>query len=150
MSIRDEISVNRLKLEEEAEEQAELFLKYIEPLADLYLERGEARNKLKEVESREFLRLKEEGDGMTVADLNAAVNTSKRVRRAKRKVLELETAFMKAENRKNAFDQRRSMIKYLAMLYHDQYWTTESIYAETDREFDKGRERHTYKRRQKI
>jgi len=59
-------------------------------------------------------------------------NIDPKVIKAKRNLVKAETKFKRAENRARAFDQRRSMIKYIVELYHDQYWTTESLSDEDE------------------
>lgn len=132
--IRKYIKIDKYKLEREAANQSELFLYYAEQLPKLYKRKQKAKDKLEEVQSEIADKIRSNtnryfSDDQRITDkaINDKVTIHPKVKRTKEKVIEAEVKFQRASNRVKAFDQRRSMIKYMVELYRDQYWSVDHI-----------------------
>ncbi len=134
MSYRELIKVDKYKLDSECASQSERFLGYAERVPPLYEAKLNAELDVKEVEGEAAKQIRRkpkkflsDPDRITDAKIKEAVEIHPKVKKARRKANKAKAKLRAAESKKEAFDQRRSMIKYLVQLYSDQYWSTDFI-----------------------
>jgi phage I-like protein len=135
--LQQAIKIDENNLVKDCANQSEYFLKFADQLPKLYEAKQNAKDELDEAVSKISLMIRAKPekyiDGkITDKAISDKANIDPKVIKAKRNLVKAETKFKRAENRARAFDQRRSMIKYIVELYHDQYWTTESLSDEDE------------------
>ena len=125
--IKEDLKINRFKLEDEADTQPSLFYHYSEHASEAREVRDKAKAKLKETEgrisldywsSRKVMEAK-----LSISTVSASVDIDPEVMDAREKFLNAESAYNKAASAEESMQQRKSMLGYLVQLYTMQYYS---------------------------
>lgn len=139
--MEQDVKIDRFKLEEASQDQAELYYQYTKNLHRLTKKKLKLEKKLTELEAQIDLeirnKLEQEGETAREGEIKSRITLDKRIKKMRREVINAKVKLQKAEHIKTVFDQRRSMIKYLTELYVSQYWSNDPFAKEEmDRAFD--------------
>lgn len=150
--ISKDIKIDRFRLEEEAQDQAEIFYAHSKIIPKLYEKKMNLKEDLNELEAKKAREIRENlneyfDEDEKVSDKKIAdlITQDKEVIKLRRQLIKVETKLKRAELKKEALGQRRSMLKYLVELYGDEYWTFDSITTRAQNEdiFDKAIKKET-------
>lgn len=135
--LRRRIKIDKNTLVRDCANQPEDFLHFADKLPDLYEIKQDVKDELERVISKVSLKIRKNPEKyikgkITDKAINDRAILDKKVIAAKKTLIKAEKDFKRAENRTKAFDQRRSMLKYIVGLFHDQYWTKDDISNEDE------------------
>ena len=138
--LKHDSKVDRFRLEEAAEEQADFYRKYTKNGKKLTKKKLNLEKQLAELEARIDLKIREEYDGekITEAAIKSRITLNKEVKKLRKQLVDAKVELLEQDRYRNIFEHRRSMIKYLAELYKDQYWSNNPYTREeVDEQFEK-------------
>lgn len=130
--IETELKINKYKLDEECENQPNLYYYYADLLAKVQTEEKILKNRLKFFSSKIELEILSttneknvtpEGVKITVSSMNALVTTHETIIKINDDLVKVEKAIYHLEAAVKAFHQRRADLDNLVMLYSRNYFS---------------------------
>jgi len=140
--IKDDVKINKFRLDDECQEHASLYYYYAEQLADAKKERDTAKANFKETTARTELNYRADRPGYeldckkTESSISAAVEIHKDVIAAKQDYLRAEALVNKTESAAESMRQRKGMLDNLISLYQTQYYSEPHGKSKTDQTSD--------------
>ncbi len=127
MGIKDDVNVNRFRLDEECEKQAAIYHNYAEALADARTATDAAKDLLSLDLAEEEIRIRAEfeanGTKATEASVKAALETQEKIKASRKQLREAQARQYEAEAAVKAMEHRKSELDNLTTLFSRAYFS---------------------------